>query len=83
MKTLAAAAIALTTVFAGSAMADKAKPVKGQDATSQTKEDATSRASTARRDADARYLDPNARTRDLSPELANWLNRSHTRPAGR
>ena len=86
MKTLAAAAIALTTAFAGTAIANKTKPVKGQDLTTQTKvpaSDATSRAKATRSELDPRYVDPNAGVRDLSPELANWLSRSHSRPAGR
>ena len=86
MKTLAAAAIALTTAFAGTAIADKSKPVKGKEVTAQTKSsanDANSRAKTSRSEIDARYVDPNASIRGLTPELANWLNRTHSRPAGR
>ena len=86
MKTLAAAAIALTTAFVGTAFADKTKPVKGKEVTAQSKSsatDANSRAKATRSEIDPRYVDPNAGIRGLTPELANWLNRSHSRPAGR
>ena len=29
------------------------------------------------------YVDPNSRVRDVSPELNEWLDRNHARPAGR
>lgn len=85
MKTLIATAIALTTAIGGTALADQTKPTKGKEVTAQTKSsasDANSRAKTTRNEIDPRYVDPNARFRGLTPELANWLNRSHTRPAG-
>ncbi len=88
MKTAATAVlIALTTLAATTAIArDNVSNQKQAelgahfDATPETPAPQTSVSAEGNTDV---YVDPNARVRDVSPELNEWLTRNHARPAGR
>ena len=85
MKTVfAAALIAATALAGGAALAgDKTKSTTDTSKQAATKTTDAPQTSVSADAVEDRYVDPNSRSRNVPAHLANWLDRTHARPAGR